>query len=189
MNLAPQNMVEYHKRYDSDHEIIEKVTKIFTQFFFVSAIDNFDVIIIRTFDFIYHLCLAPDILCQNLLRDLCSKLNVISDKQQTTVNASQSNAVESDTEGSQSSSTNWNLPLHLITRIVYLIGYIAMKEMIYLDISVYSNMKYRQDLKEKKKKNNKRKTITTLNMSSASNVLKRLSGTAAEPQQEVCIFL
>ena len=62
-------------------------------------------------------------------------------------------------------------------------------DMIFLDIDVYNNMKYRQELMDNEQK--KKKTVvntfrrkTNLNMS-ATESLKRLTGTAAEPQQEV----
>lgn len=181
-NLAPSNVAsKYYKRYDRSNGMIGTTIEIFTNLFFYPKLKNFDNITISTFDFIYRMGQSPDILCQEIAIDLCQKINQISQKCEN----------DSSTESNEKTT---KIPEYLLSRIVFLFGYVAMKEMVFLDIDVYNNMKYRQDLMEENKNlksKNKRKTananVSTMNMS-ASNALKRLSGTAAEPQQEVSFF-
>uniref|UniRef100_A0A1B0BXN1 Uncharacterized protein n=1 Tax=Glossina palpalis gambiensis TaxID=67801 RepID=A0A1B0BXN1_9MUSC len=80
----------------------------------------------------------------------------------------------------------------LLTHFISMIGYMAIQEMIFLDIDVYNNMKYRQELTEctqKKSKspftncNENRLKTTKLNMP-VTESLKRLTSAAAEPQPE-----
>jgi condensin complex subunit 1 len=78
---------------------------------------------------------------------------------------------------SSETDTILNLPVTLASRFIFMIGYVAMKELIYLDVDVFSNLKYRQDLADIKK--NKKKNpllearMSTMNMSSASEVKRR----------------
>lgn len=179
MNLAPKKeTTKYYKRYDPTHPLIAKTLETFHKMFFFPKLTNFDDIAIRTFDFIYCMCQSPDTLCQNFMLELCQKLTEISRK----FNSTQDDPNEGLT-----------LPTHIWSRIIFVFGYLALKEMIFLDYDVYNNIKYRQELMEEKKhqnkKNSKRKTaISNMNMS-ASSALKRLSGSAAEPQQEVNTFV
>ena len=94
---------------------------------------------------------------------------------------------------SQSNALHITLPIDIAYRFIYIVGYVAMRQMIYLDIDVYSNLKYRQELKDEmksKKKNHKGKQSIanrriTMNMDmSASNALKRLSGTPTGGQND-----
>lgn len=161
--------------------MIGTTIEIYTNLFFDPKLNNFDNITISTFDLIYRMGQSPDILCQEIIIDLCQRINEISKKCK-------------DVDESPTPEITLKVPEFLLARIVFLFGYIAMKEMVFLDIDVYNNMKYRQDLMEEnknQKSKNKRKAnanVSAMNMS-ASNALKRLSGTAAEPQQEVSFFL
>lgn len=180
MNLV-QKQTKFYKRIDRSNAMVASTIAMFTKFFFFPNIHDFDNVVISTFDFIYRLCQAPDELCQQLLFDLCIKLQEINEKLKSK---------QSNDEGDANNNALF-LPTYILRRIIFLIGYIAMKEMVFLDIDVYNNMKYRQELmeenKSEKKKNKKRKTVANMNMS-ASNAIKRKSGSTAEPQQEVSNF-
>lgn len=202
----PKEGVKYYKRYDADSPTVEKVVDIFVKLFFNSKISNFDSIGTKTFDFIYRMVSTPDVVSQNVLITIYEKLHslasTLSDREEEK-RLSQDSQIPGATQEeqnrlSQNPSQNTRqssvtLPTFLIARFILIIGYVAMREMIYLDIDVYGNLKYRQELKDelknlKKKtaalnKNTpKRKTIT-MNVS-ASNALKRLSGPSKEQEQQ-----
>jgi condensin complex subunit 1 len=84
--------------------------------------------------------------------------------------------------------TMLNIPVTLAARFIFMIGYVAMKELIYLDVDVFSNLKYRQeltDMKKNKKKNPQivRSRPSIMNQLSASAV-KRKSLMALGPEEE-----
>lgn len=177
MNLVQKN-TKFYKRIDRSNAMIESTVDMFTKFFFFPNIHDFDNVVINTFDFIYRLCQAPDELCQQMLFDLCKKIQEINEALK----------IQQKNGESEDNSNSLVLPTYILRRIIFLIGYIAMKEMVFLDIDVYNNMKYRQELmeenKSEKRKDKKRKTVANMNMS-ASNAIKRKSGSNTEPQQDV----
>lgn len=176
----------FYKRYD-DKDVITAIIERFRQFFFFPNLPDFELIASNFVNFLYRMCTAPDVLCQELLRNLCAKLSEISNRRA---------ALNIDTNGngiglSQEMPT-FIIPDYLTPRVIYVFGYIASKELVYLDIDVYSNIKHREDLKREKKE---AKTTTlatptrrrTVNLNeSASATLKRLSTVngPAEGQEE-----
>lgn len=164
-----------HERFDNSHTLIQTVTNGYKKLFFTRAIKNFDPITANTFIFIYTMSQKPDLIAEELLYDIMKKLEEESEK----------NEIDSEKILTQMSSQPGNylkLPVYLLERIIHAVGYVAMKEMIMLDVDVYKNIKYRQEMHEKKqKKQTKRQTMNV----SASSALKRLSGSAATDQNEV----
>lgn len=140
-------------------------------------IRNFDPITANTFNFIYSMTQTPDIVAEEILYDIMKQLEEESNK----------NEIDDEKLLTQITSQPGNylkLPVFLLERIINAVGFVAMKEMIILDVDVYKNIKYRQEMHEKKQqKQTKRQTMNINNMS-ASNALKRLSGSVAE-QNEV----
>lgn len=134
-------------------------------------------------DFIYQFGDSPDVMVEGLIRRLVDKLLQI-----TTTNASQTQ--QSSQTDSSSAFLN-KLPDYLLVRLVHFVGYIAIKEMVFLDVKVYTHMKYWQEVEDDKKKNkngsaSKRKTIVNQSMSaSASKALKRLSESAEQQDDEL----
>lgn len=173
----------YYKRYDNK-DVIDGVIERFKQFFFYPKLPNFESIASQVINFLYKMCNTPDLLCQDLIHALCVKLVEISTKRNEKMMDTSENGVES------SQVTEMYIPDYMLPRIIFVFGYVASKEMVYLDIDVYSNIKHREELarekKEQKDTNNKRKT-TNLN-ASASEALKRLSSannsTTGEVQQQ-----
>ncbi|XP_041765334.1 condensin complex subunit 1 isoform X2 [Anopheles merus] len=227
------NSSKYYKRFDHTSSTVQHVIDLYTKLFFCSRVDNFDDIGTKVFDFIYKMVKTPDLLSQSIVVALYERLQKLAesstaDASSEEIRMSQMSQISGSTQEQNSrGSQNMTQPEQLIldiphflaARFVFTIGYVAMREMIYLDIDVYSNMKYRQELKEElknqKKKNaalagNKsvmatpvragtaaqmRKTLSTSMNVSASNALKRLSGSTgaagsngpeqAEPEEEL----
>uniref|UniRef100_A0A182XK54 Condensin complex subunit 1 n=1 Tax=Anopheles quadriannulatus TaxID=34691 RepID=A0A182XK54_ANOQN len=227
------NSSKYYKRFDHTSTTVQHVIDLYTKLFFCSRVDNFDDIGTKVFDFIYKMVKTPDLLSQSIVVALYERLQKLAesstaDASSEEIRMSQMSQISGSTQEQNSrGSQNMTQPEQLIldiphflaARFVFTIGYVAMREMIYLDIDVYSNMKYRQELKEElknqKKKNaalagNKsvmatpvragtaaqmRKTLSTSMNVSASNALKRLSGSTgaagsngpeqAEPEEEL----
>lgn len=207
---------KYYKRYEPDSPIVQKVTNMFLKFFFHPRVPDFDKLAMKTLQFYYTMCQTPDVISQNIVIELMKKFKAFSMKLCEITASQQAQALEtpfsqqipetqpatqtqSQTLGTQpvggngDDNTQMRMPVFLLTRFIFIIGYMTLKEMIFLDIDVYNNMKYRQELtecEEKKKKhalnafNHNRRKTGNLNMS-ATESLKRLSGAAAEPQQEV----
>ncbi|EAA07299.5 AGAP003434-PA [Anopheles gambiae str. PEST] len=227
------NSSKYYKRFDHTSSTVQHVIDLYTKLFFCSRVDNFDDIGTKVFDFIYKMVKTPDLLSQSIVVALYERLQKLAesstaDASSEEIRMSQMSQISGSTQEQNSrGSQNMTQPEQLIldiphflaARFVFTIGYVAMREMIYLDIDVYSNMKYRQELKEElknqKKKNaalagNKsvmatpvrpgtaaqmRKTLSTSMNVSASNALKRLSGSTGaagsngpeqvEPEEEL----
>ncbi|XP_021694016.1 condensin complex subunit 1 isoform X2 [Aedes aegypti] len=204
----PKDGIKYYKRYEASSPIVEKVSDVFVKLFFNSKVSNFDTIGNKTFDFIYKMINTPDVVSQNILVTIYEKLHNLAFKfadQDESLRLSQDSqsqipgaTQEENVRASQASQGTFRknsitLPTFLIARFILIIGYVAMRQMIHLDIDVYSNLKYRQDLKEeiknRKKKNAavskntpKRKTMSM--NESASNALKRLSGANSKEQEQ-----
>lgn len=173
---------QFYKRYD-DKEIINAIIELFRKFFFFPKLPDFELIASSFFNFLYRMCSAPDVLCQDLLRVLCNKLMEISDRRASLNIDANANGI------SLSQNVPCFMPYYLTLRMIFVFGYIASKELVYLDVDVYSNIKHREELKIAKKNQttptpNRRRTVN-LN-ESASATLKRLSNVngPAEGQEE-----
>lgn len=179
MHTIEQNSSKYYKRHDMDHPMITEASDVFKKIFFFPKLDSFDDVGSSFFQFIYKMSQQPDTVCQAILTELSQKVLQISDKIKS-----------KDDAESQSVITNGTLkvPIFVLSRMIFCYGLVVMNEVSFLDIDVYNNMKYRQELmEEKKSQNNKNKSKRSSNMNtSARDALKRLSDSAAEPQQEVC---
>lgn len=186
-----------------------KVIDIFIKMFFNSKIESFDEIGTKTFDYIYKIVNTPDIVSQTILIKIYEKLHSLETqlKEQDEIRRfSQEDVIPGATQedqirpsqvttGSQQGRhVTVTLPTFLVARYVLIIGYVAMREMIYLDIDVYGNLKYRQELKDELK-NQKKKTAAlsknssirkTMNMNvSASSAIKRWSGPGGKEHEQL----
>lgn len=203
---------KFYKRYEPDSTIVQNVDEMYRKFFFYPKLPDEDKITMSTIQFYYEMCQTPDILCQNLIVYILKRFRSIATEfssktcQQDAETSLFSQPVITSTQESTviNTDTGKKLPVYLLIRFIFMAGYIALKELIFLDMAVYNNMNYRQELtnSEKKKaklqKNNlhfnalhlkqqhKNSSRVSLNMSAAES-LKRLSLAAVEPQQEVNI--
>uniref|UniRef100_A0A182MHJ2 Condensin complex subunit 1 n=1 Tax=Anopheles culicifacies TaxID=139723 RepID=A0A182MHJ2_9DIPT len=220
MNSVPRatNSSKYYKRYEHSTPTVQRVIDLYTKLFFCSQVQSFDDIGTKVFDFIYKMVKTPDLLSQSIVVALYERLQKLSetstvDTTNEELRLSQMSQISGSTQDPSTRVSSQNttqpeqllltVPHFLAARFVFTIGYVAMREMIYLDIDVYSNMKYRQELKDEvknqKKKDaalagnnhnastinasrvtNMRKTLTTSMNVSASNALKRLSGSTGQ---------
>lgn len=182
MHTIEQTSSKYYKRHDMDYPMITEAADVFKKVFFFPKLESFDDVGASFFQFIYKMSQQPDTVCQGILTELSQKVLQISGKIKS-----------NDDAESQSGVGNGALrvPIFILTRMIFCYGLVVMNEVSFLDIDVYNNMKYRQELmEEKKSQNNKNKSKRSSNLNtSARDALKRLSDSAAEPQQEVCVCL
>ncbi|XP_055539807.1 condensin complex subunit 1 isoform X2 [Wyeomyia smithii] len=202
----PKTAVKHYKRVERDCPTVLKIIDIFVKMFFNSKIECFDEVGTKTFDYIYKVVNTPDIVSQGILVEIYGKLHSLEtqlkDKDDTN-HVSQEDIIPGSTQEAQNHASqaatqharqvSVTLPTFLVARYVLVIGYVAMREMIYLDIDVYANLKYRQELKDELK-NQKKKTAAlskntpkrkTMNMNvSASSAIKRWSGPGGKEHEQ-----
>lgn len=196
MNVHADKENEIYTRLEPDDKKISNVTVLFRKLFLNYQTPCFDEVCCKTFQYIYKMCHLPNVISQDLVKELWLALMEISRK----VGDAPQAQIDDDND-CLSQAPNvvlsqrptdvdaiLNLPVTLASRFIFMIGYIAMKELIYLDVDVFSNLKYRQDLSDSKKNKKKPqvadKRTSSMNMSSASAV-KRKSMMPATPQTPV----
>jgi len=205
MNYYADKEDQIYPRMEFDNERVTTVTNCYKIFFHNHKVSNFDDICSRTFQYIYKMCHQPNVISQQIIIEIWDELRKISDKiiegeddRATQDAATQDNGltqtpfIRPSQNGSLLRVGNMKLPAILLSRFIFMIGYVAMKELIYLDIDIYTNLKYRQELadiqKNKKKTNaianriNGRKS--TLNMSATAAVRKSVLPNLQQNQDE-----
>ncbi|XP_017083275.2 condensin complex subunit 1 [Drosophila eugracilis] len=209
-SIDANNTAKYYKRQNSDAEFVGKITRLFLDFFFHKNLSDFDGLAMSVFEYFYRMCQAPDVIAQQLVVTLLKRFNeswlvkeaaaqVASPEVVDKENVRESQPMEipysqtlPSTQLDILTQTQGSLiPVFLVSRLVFCIGYMTIKEMIFLDMDIYNNMKYRDELTAQEERKNRNQQVgnapnaarQTLNMS-AMEVRKRLSGVAAEPQQE-----
>lgn len=164
---ANKNM-GYYKRID-DKEMFDGIINNFKRFFFYPKLPEFESIASKTINFLYKLCAAPDLHLQDVVHDICKKLQEISQKR----NQRMMETDKSDAASSQ--STEWSIPKYLLPRLIFIFGYIATKELVYLQDDVFNNIKFREGLNKQKKNGKQTPNLNgTLDRS-----LKRLANASA----------
>ncbi|ALC40848.1 CAP-D2 [Drosophila busckii] len=208
-----KNNNHFYKRCAGDNKFVQEITSMFFGFFFHPQLPDFDALAMSLLEYYYRMCQGPDLLAEQLIRELLKRFTdswiVLQDvnageqpelplTQTTEVPYSQplpqsqsqtlSQTQSQPTQSQQQQQAR--MRVYLVTRFIFCVGYMTIKEMIFLDIDVYNNMKYREELTAAEEKN-KRLAPAALNTlrrqtinSSAMEVRKRLSNVAAEPQQE-----
>lgn len=197
--IDANNNTKYYKRCASDGKFVQQITQLFLAFFFHPQLPDFDALAMSLFEYYYRMCQAPDELAQNIVRELIERFNdqwlvAVSPVEPTltqTTDIPHSQALPMSQTQSQPKAAEdqaVGLPVYLVTRFLFCVGYMTIKEMIFLDMDVYNNMKYREELTALEEKKNKKDAGTALRRQtmnvSAMEVRKRLSTVAAEPQQE-----
>ncbi|KAH8258183.1 hypothetical protein KR038_007382 [Drosophila bunnanda] len=216
-SVKSNSNAKFYKRLDSESEFVAKITRLFLDFFFHQKLSDFDSLAMSVFEYFYKMCQAPDVISQQLVKALIKRFNeswlinaedvsavatspeAVADKENdlcsqppTEIPCSQTQPFTQTQRITQSSTLHRGkmmMPVYLVSRFVFCIGYMTIKEMIFLDMDIYNNMKYREELTAQEERNNRNKppppvsNRKTLNVS-AMEVRKRLSGVTAEPQQE-----
>jgi condensin complex subunit 1 len=192
---------QIHPRMDVENDRISIISKLFKNFFLQEQLSNFDDVCSKTFQYIYKMCHLPNSISQQIIIDLWNELRKISDKicamQNTT--GTQEETLDNDFFQNVLSRPSENepifrsdkmpIPVFLLSRFIFMIGYIAMKELIYLDIDIYSNLKYRQELTEvlmNKKKINQNipSRRSTMNISASAMARKSSIPSLANLEEE-----
>lgn len=132
----------YYPRFE-DKDVITSIINTFKTFFFYPKLPDFEAIATQTIDFVYKMCNTPDLLGQEIIHDICKKLNGFLENKRA-----ERMSVDSGVELPQP-TTEIQYPKYLLPRIIYIFGYIATKELVFLDNDVYLNVKYREELHKK----------------------------------------
>lgn len=164
MNIHADKDNEVYNRIEGDDKKITNVLVMFRKYFLNDKTELFDEVCSKTFKYIYHMCHLPNVISQDLIKNLWKDLLEIS-REIDDVFTEQENDQEEISQAatlSQTSSVDVDIvlkiPVILASRFIFMLGYVAMKELIYLDTDVFSNLKYRQDLTDLKK-NKKKNTV------------------------------
>ncbi|CAG9786783.1 unnamed protein product [Diatraea saccharalis] len=141
-NLSAQlllSLAKKNQRYPSDHPMFIAVCDSLLETF--SKLNNFVSFAANTIDLIYALCDTPETTCAKLLAEMYKSIEktMVKDKEN-----------EEDV----------SLPTELLTRFVFVLGHVALQQLIYLDISVYSELRRRNQVREERKIEDKRKKKT-----------------------------
>lgn len=170
-------------RIESDHVKVTKLVDLYVKFFMHENSTDFDDVCSRTFQYIYKMCNLPNLISERIILDIWERLSKISEQlanvkvtdDSPVVPLSQAPFIPGTFSSTTIASPIVTLPVTLAARFIFMIGYIAMKELIYLDIDVYCNLKVRQELANAKKHKNKS------NISEASRATSQnFSATAAK---------
>lgn len=194
MNIHADKDDELYQRLETDDRKVSNVTVMFRKYFFHEKTACFDEVCSKTFQYIYKMCHLPNIISQELINDIWSELLLISkDIQVDSVAEKDDNdeiisqaVLDRCSQAPIDTDLILNIPVTLASRFIFMIGYIAMKELIFLDVDVFSNLKYRQDLSvmKKTKKNTPlvqlRKSV--MNQSASAVVRRSLMSPMMTPQ-------
>lgn len=184
MNVHADKEVEVYSRLESDNKRVENVLTMFKKYFLHEKSQCFDEVCGKTFQFVYTMCHLPNVICQDIIKELWDHLLEIS-RTVPYEEVQQNNADHDElsqahfarySQTHTATDTILKLPVTLASRFIFMIGYVAMKELIYLDVDVFSNLKFRQDLtdsKKNKKKNPVEARPSIMNMSSAMAVKRK----------------
>lgn len=133
-NLSVQLLISLAKknqRYPADHAIFTSVYDSVMEAF--SKLDNFTSFAANSIDFIYAVCDTPEIICAKMLAEMYKKI------EEAMVRNNEMNEGEEKDERF--------IPTELLARFVFVLGHVAFQQLIYLDISVYSELRRRNQVK------------------------------------------
>ncbi|XP_068146838.1 condensin complex subunit 1 [Drosophila tropicalis] len=209
-SIDANNNAKFYKRHATDAEFVKQITKLFFNFFFYSKLSDFDGLAMSVLEYFYRMCQAPDELAQNVIVELIRRFNaqwLMTKDDLKQMDTEEDNQAVDEPRLTQATDIPYSqtlppqtqsqtlmpgepsqIPVYLVSRFIFCIGYMTIKEMIFLDMDVYNNLKYREELTALEEKKNKKDAVNALRRQtmnvSAMEVRKRLSGVAAEPQQE-----
>lgn len=150
MNIHADKEGEVYARLEADDQRVVNVLTMFKKYFLHLRSQCFDDVCSKTFQFIYKMCHLPNVIAQDMIKELWAKLLEISRSvsdgagQEPAEHAELTQAQFRASQSTQTLDTLLKLPATLAARFIFMIGYVAMKELIYLDVDVFSNLKYRQ---------------------------------------------
>lgn len=196
MNLYVDRETDVYPRIDESNARVQKIIKSFIEYFMNESSNCFDEVCSKTLQFIYKMCNLPNKITENLIRNLYMKLQNLSktlpkdNEDEEGVKLTQDFLSQGVALSQKSASEQMTISNIHLSRIIFITGHAAMRELVYLDVDVFSNLKYRQDLTELKnnKKKNKdnvqavRKSV--MNCSSVSAVKRKSVMPPNEEEEE-----
>ncbi|CAD0201294.1 unnamed protein product [Chrysodeixis includens] len=138
-NLSVQlliNLTKKTQRYPAEHTIFTSISDSLLETF--SKFDKFMSFAGNSIDLIYAICDTPEIICGKILAEMYKRME---------------EKMVKDSENQDEIT----LPMELLTRFVFVLGQVAMQQLIYLDIFVYSELRRRNQVREERKIEEKRK--------------------------------
>ncbi|XP_063825946.1 condensin complex subunit 1, partial [Ostrinia nubilalis] len=141
-NLSAQlllSLAKKNQRYPADHSMFTSIFDSLLETF--SKLNKFVAFAANTIDLIYAVCDTPETICAKILAEMYKRIeeNMVKD-------------AENEEEAT--------FPTELVTRFVFVLGHVALQQLIYLDINVYSELRRRNQVREERKVEEKRKKKT-----------------------------
>nr|CAD7454352.1 unnamed protein product [Timema tahoe] len=110
-----------------DDDIVSSLKKILIEGFSNFSQDYYIPVCFQAIDVIYQLSDSPDTICTDVLKQVC--------------------AAYEHHRNSNAENDKVN-PVAMLSRLVSLVGHIALRQMLYLDVAVFSELKRRNALRE-----------------------------------------
>ncbi|XP_076302628.1 condensin complex subunit 1-like [Lasioglossum baleicum] len=151
-------------RYPNDHEMFKEILALLIENFTNLKEDGYISFATDAINAIYHLANQPDHLMKQLLLQVYMQGQFNSDSSEHTVSS------------------------FLLSKLLYLIGHIAIKEMAHLDTSVYKELKRRDTIRKLKKGKDSNKNEKDLNISRRSNTTTPNSARQIIRNKEISII-
>ncbi|XP_011062247.1 PREDICTED: condensin complex subunit 1 isoform X2 [Acromyrmex echinatior] len=123
-------------RYPNDHDMFKEIMTLLTEFFTSTEENAYISFATDAINVIYHLANQPDKLIKELLLNITEKGQFMS---------------KETNEISDVSS-------FVLSKLLYIIGHVAIKQLVHLDVSIYKELKRRNTLREMQGKKKKRIT-------------------------------
>lgn len=113
------------QRYPADHSIFTSLQESLMDTYL--KLNKFTSFAAHSIDFIYGVCDTPEIICSKILAEMYKHIE---------------EKMVKDSENEEEAS----YPVELLTRFIFVIGHIALQQLIYLDINVYSELRRRNQV-------------------------------------------
>lgn len=113
------------QRYPADHVLLNSIFDSLIETY--TKLNKFMSFAANCIDLVYAICDTPDVLCMRILGEMYKVL-----EKEMIIN----NSKEEET----------SLPTELLTRFVFVLGQIALQQLIYLDVNVYSELRRRNEV-------------------------------------------
>ncbi|XP_043285102.1 condensin complex subunit 1 isoform X2 [Venturia canescens] len=139
-------------KFHNDHQMFQEIISLIKDNFTSTKDDGYISFVTDAINVVYHLANKPDELMKSVLLDITTKSNLFM--QQREERLSQEVETENLTQDNGPS-------VHLLSRLLYIVGHIAIRQMVYLDNAVYKELKRRNAVRDLKKGNKSRDSVST----------------------------
>lgn len=114
-----------NQRYPAEHpmftSLFDSLMETFSEFNKFSSFAGYSI------DFIYAVCDTPEAICTKLLAEMYRR-------------------IEKETVKDNENEEDASFPTELLLRFIFVLGHIALQQLIYLDINVYSELRRRNQV-------------------------------------------